>query len=136
MTQKHKNSSKLSSNNFFEGGFIKLPRHLLTMPSVAEMYEKEGSIGGWLYIVINLVLVTRLPIGVSCLVDSWMLLPAKCTKAAATSSTSSWTTKICSSSMGTNLPAIGWLNSIKWNCMGVFRKLILPREHYICTRKI
>lgn len=56
MTQKHKNSSKLSSNNFFEGGFIKLPRHLLTMPSVAEMYEKEGSIGGWLYIVINLVL--------------------------------------------------------------------------------
>ena len=56
MTNKHKNSRKLSSNNYFKGGFIKMPRHLLTMPGMAEMYEKEGVYGGWLYIVINLFL--------------------------------------------------------------------------------
>jgi len=43
-------SSKLSD------GFIKLPRHLLTLPEFEEMYEKESVYGGWFYIIINLEL--------------------------------------------------------------------------------
>ena len=52
MAARH-NKNKIS---IFSDGFIKLPRHLLTLPGFEEMYENEHMAGGWLYIVINLEL--------------------------------------------------------------------------------
>lgn len=60
---------KKYKESFFGGGFIKMPRHLLTMPCFEDMYEKESIYGGWFYIIINLELSNAS--------SHWLLLTGK-----------------------------------------------------------
>ena len=60
---------KKYKESFFGGGFIKMPRHLLTMPCFEDMYEKESIYGGWFYIIITLELSNAS--------SHWLLLTGK-----------------------------------------------------------
>lgn len=41
------------NNKYLDKGFIKLGRHMLTMPDMAKMYECEGAVGLGIYFAIN-----------------------------------------------------------------------------------